>query len=59
MVQPSQIEGLSMSVDWYSIEVKDTIGQISAAADHGQLLDGNLELSQLDHAQRSGNISRG
>ncbi len=30
VVQPTQIEGLSMSVDWYSIEVKDSIGLLSA-----------------------------
>jgi len=30
--QPNQIEGLSMSLDWYSISIRDAIGQIGPQA---------------------------
>ncbi|MEJ1963786.1 MAG: TonB-dependent receptor [Gammaproteobacteria bacterium] len=44
VVQPPQVQGLSMSVDWYSIDVKGSIGQLTAQQIVDSCFNGNTAL---------------
>jgi len=44
VLQPPQVQGLSLSVDWYSIDVKGSIGQLSAQQIVDSCFGGNTAL---------------
>jgi len=44
VLQPPQVRGLSMSIDWYSIDVKGSIGQLTAQQIVDSCFNGNTSL---------------
>lgn len=47
--QPSFLEGLSMSVDWYSIDIADAIGQLTSQDVVNRCFNGDQTLCQYVH----------
>jgi outer membrane receptor protein involved in Fe transport len=57
VLQPPQVQGLSMSVDWYSIDVKGSIGQLSAQQIVTSCFQGNTALCDRITRDANGQIS--
>jgi outer membrane receptor protein involved in Fe transport len=57
VVQPPQVQGLQMSVDWYSIDVKGSIGQLSAQQIVDSCHGGNTALCSRITRDANGQIS--
>ncbi len=47
VLQPSRLDGLSMSLDWYSINIRDAIGQLGPQAIIDNCFSGAVQLCDL------------
>lgn len=56
--QPSWLEGLSVSTDWYEVDVQDAIGQLGVQRVVNECAAGNQELCQYVERDDAGIIGR-